>query len=334
MFDDLMKQIKKMERMQIKIDIPLDDNGYFDRICHDCERVFKVNFEDWKNIVKDEIVYCPICKSTSPLTEWNTPEQQEYINNQAMSYVQSEIGNAIKKDVSTFNRKQKPGFISMKLSYKPGNKIISLPPIVAEELTQYYTCSICKCRYSYLGAAYFCPACGNENIEGNTQETLNNIENFIQKHHQIREAFLVVISKEETESHLTQIIEEHFCKIVSVIQKYSEYLFLSLPNSDSIKIRKNIFQNLDESSKKWKELTGKSYEDIIDNKVFISLKEYFQMRHLLSHTGGIVDKDYLNKTNDHTFREGQRIIIDIDKLKDFTNCCKIFIYSLKNECKK
>ena len=55
MFDDLMKQIKKMERMQIKIDIPLDDNGYFDRICHDCERVFKVNFEDWKNIVKDEI---------------------------------------------------------------------------------------------------------------------------------------------------------------------------------------------------------------------------------------------------------------------------------------
>jgi hypothetical protein len=58
------------------------------------------------------------------------------------------------------------------------------------------------------------------------------------------------------------------------------------------------------------------------------------MRHLLSHTGGIVDKDYLNKTNDHTFREGQRIIIDIDKLKDFINCCKIFIYSLKNECKK
>ena len=336
MFDNLKKQLEALNGTQIKIDIPIDDNGYIDRLCQNnqCHKIFKVNFEDWKNIVQDEIVYCPICRATASSGEWNTAEQQEYINKQALVHIKDEFESAIRKDVSVFNRKQKPGFISMKLSYKPGSKDIPIPPSVADALTQHYTCEKCNCRYAYLGTAFFCPACGNENVEENIKETINNIEKLIVKYEDFKKAFTSVRSTQETESYLTQIIEEHFCKVVSLIQKYTEFIFNNYPNSASIKKRKNLFQNLRESSEKWKELTGIGYEDILDISILEKVNEYFQIRHLLSHTGGIVDSDFLQKVPSSSYTKGQRISIDIENLRDFVNRSKIFLDTVRKEYKK
>ena len=87
MFEELIKQVSALNGQRIAIQIPLDEKGYFDRQCSniECKKYFKVNFEDWKNIVKDEVVYCPICKYESPATEWNTESQQEYIKDQGLS---------------------------------------------------------------------------------------------------------------------------------------------------------------------------------------------------------------------------------------------------------
>lgn len=43
----------------------------------------------------------------------------------------------------------------------------------------------------------------------------------------------------------------------------------------------------------------------------------FQKRHLLSHSEGIVDARYIQKSKDRTYKEGQRIVVtgnDIDHL--------------------
>ena len=84
MFEELIKQVSALNGQRIAIQIPLDEKRYFDRQCPniECKKYFKVNFEDWKNIVKDEVVYCPICKYEAPATEWNTESQQEYIKDQ------------------------------------------------------------------------------------------------------------------------------------------------------------------------------------------------------------------------------------------------------------
>lgn len=325
----------KMGRKQLRIDMPLDVNGYFDRKCpnKECGIHFKVLFQDWKNKVKDEIVYCPICKFTAPASEWNTQAQQDYIDQSAQSHIKKEIETAIKKDVKSFNRRQIASLIPMTLSYKPGSQIIPIPPEVAEELIQNYECDKCSCRYSFLGSTYFCPACGNENIIGNIKGTIHNIENFLNKSSEIKFSFHAVFSKEETESYFNQIIEEHFCKIVSLLQRYCKYLFLNRPNSSSIEIRKNLFQNLQESSVKWKELTGKGYEDILDDNLYKNLIKYFQMRHLLAHTGGIVDDTYVNKTNDNSYMVGQRIIVKLDILETFLKHSKQFMEALEENYK-
>ena len=337
MFENLIKELGTLDQgQQVSINIPLDDKGYFDRKCpnENCNRTFKVNFEDWKNIVTDEYAFCPICKHKAPADEWNTFEQSEYNKSISLNYIQSKIGEAMKKDTNQFNKKQKPGFISMSLSYKPGNKIIPIPPNIVKELEENYACNKCKCRYSFLGTAYYCPACGNENTYGNIAEWIRNIENFIFKYSEIQNSFSNVLSIEESESYLTQLVEEHYCKIVSIFQVFAEKLFNNYKVSENFKIRRNLFQNLIESSKKWKELTEKSYEDIFDLKKYNKLIEHFQIRHLLVHTSGIIDDDFMKKPNNLNYKIGTRIILKVDSLKEFVALTKELMQSMESNWKK
>ena len=79
----------------------------------------------------------------------------------------------------------------------------------------------------------------------------------------------------------------------------------------------NAFQRLDQGSDLWKKSTGKGYDDWLSNTESDSLLILFQKRHLLAHNEGIVDVKYINKSNDTTYKQGQRIVVcekDIDQL--------------------
>jgi hypothetical protein len=49
------------------------------------------------------------------------------------------------------------------------------------------------------------------------------------------------------------------------------------------------------------------------------LTRCFQQRHLLAHTQGIVDADYLARTGDTSYRLGQRIIVKEASLRNFVD---------------
>ena len=98
MFDELLRKASELEQgVRIAIDIPLDEKGYFDRECpnEECQAEFKVLFEDWKEKVRDEVAYCPICRYECPSTEWNTKPQVEYIQNAAMAHLLGVVDDAL-----------------------------------------------------------------------------------------------------------------------------------------------------------------------------------------------------------------------------------------------
>ena len=77
MFDDVIRKLRQLERgVQVPINLELDDNGYLDRVCpsDECGTHFKVLFDDWRDIVRDEEVFCPLCRHDGESDEWNTPE--------------------------------------------------------------------------------------------------------------------------------------------------------------------------------------------------------------------------------------------------------------------
>jgi len=73
--------------------------------------------------------------------------------------------------------------------------------------------------------------------------------------------------------------------------------------------RRNVFQNLKESSVLGKAAIGRDYEDLIGQNDYAELNRFFQQRHLIAHKNGFVDEDYVRKSGDTTYAVGQRIVI-------------------------
>jgi hypothetical protein len=312
MFDNIIRELKRLEGgTQLTISIPIDNEGYFDRRCPSeaCQVNFKVLMEDWKAKVSDDQVLCPICREEAKATEWNTPEQQEYIRQVGINYVQGLIGQALSQDASDFNRRQRPGFISISMSYKPGAMTLVVPISADEELRQKFTCEQCGCRYSSLGAAFFCPACGHNSAESTFAQTIETVRKSLDALSAIRQAVQAVADADAARNTVREILENSMGRLVGAFQRLAEALYDRTPAATTTRPRKNAFQNLTEGSTLWRAATGKGYEDLLTPMEMSELSRLFQQRHKLAHTEGIVDQDYINKSGDTTYAAGQRLVI-------------------------
>jgi len=312
MFDNVIRELKKMEGgSQFIISIPIDNDGYFDRRCPSeaCQADFKVLMEDWKQKVSDSQVFCPICREEAKATEWNTPEQQEYIRQVGINYIQGIIGPALSQDASDFNRRQRPGFINISMSYKPGTPTLIVPISAAEELRQRFICEQCGCRYSSLGAAFFCPACGHNSAESTFSQTIEAVQKSLAVLPAIQEAVLAAADADAARNTVREILENSMGRLVGAFQRLAEALFDRTPAATTTRRRKNVFQNLTEGSALWLAATGKGYEDLLTPVEMADLVRLFQQRHKLAHTEGIVDQDYITKSGDTTYAVGQRLVI-------------------------
>jgi hypothetical protein len=312
-FDKMLRELKKLERgVKVPIQIPLDDKGYMDRQCPlaECEADFKVLFEDWRDKVRDEVVYCPICRFEAPSTEWNTEGQQEHIRRTAMAHLKKVVSQAMKQDARDFNARQpRGGLISISMSVKPGHTPILIPPKAAEEMRQESACESCGCRYSSIGAAFFCPACGHNSAQTTFTAAVQTVRASVTNLPKIREAVEAAADKDAGENTARQILENGLVKLVASFQRFAEATFHTLPNASSFKVRKNLFQNLSDSTALWKNATGNGYGDLLTPSEMAELSLFFQQRHLLAHREGIVDQDYIDKSADPSYTVGQKLVI-------------------------
>jgi hypothetical protein len=313
MFDKLLREMKKLERgIKVPIQIPLDDKGYMDRQCPsgECEAEFKVLFEDWRNKVCDEVVYCPICRFEAQSTEWNTPAQREHIRRTAMARLKKVVNKAMTEDARDFNSRQpRGGLISMSMSVKPSHTPILIPPQAAEEMCQDFVCESCGCRYNSVGAAFFCPACGHNSAQTTFATAIQTVRGSVENLPQIRKAVEEAADKDAAENTARQILENGLVKLVASFQRFAEAAFHLLPNASSFNVRKNLFQNLNESTALWRNATGKGYEDLLAPSEMVALTLFFQQRHLLAHRECIVDQYYIDRSGDRSYTVGQRLVI-------------------------
>jgi hypothetical protein len=87
-------------------------------------------------------------------------------------------------------------------------------------------------------------------------------------------------------------------------------------DSTRAKARRNAFQNLDEGSQLWLRAVGGGYDQHLSATELAALSRYLQMRHLLAHRDGLVDAEYVSKSGDMTYREGQRLVIQVGAVRE------------------
>lgn len=312
MFNKVQRELKTLERgVRIPITLPLDDEGYLDRICPavSCQAEFKVLFQDWREKVRDEQVYCPTCRYEASASEWNTAEQREHIKSRAIAHVQNIIHRALSDDARAFNRRQQPGFIQLSMSAKRGSPPIIMPIDAAKAMRQRFICEVCSCHYASIGAAFFCPACGYNSVIATFNQTIETVRNIVSMTASVRTVLATTFDEDIARDSMRYMIEDNLGRLVGAFQIYAETLFERLPKAAPIKRRKNVFQNLIESSSLWRTAVGKGYEDMLSAGELSELAMLFQKRHLIAHRNGVVDQDYIDKSGDKTYAVGQRMVI-------------------------
>jgi hypothetical protein len=335
LFENIQRELRKLDRSQggvsVPIQMPLDDEGYFDRQCPSlaCQSDFKILFDDWKSKASDIRVFCPICREEAKATEWNTSEQCEYIRQVGIQHVLGIVDEALAQDAREFNSQQRPGFIQMSLSYRPGAPTLVVPISAAEELRQKFVCEECGCRYSSLGAAFFCPACGHNSAETTCSQTMETVRKSLAALPAIREAVQKVGGPDAAENTARQILENNMVRIVGAFQRAAEGLFDRTPGAVSIPRRMNVFQSLAEGSALWRQATGNGYDDLLSAAEMADLLRFFQQRHLLAHCEGMVDGEYVNRSGDRTYSVGQRLVIREEAVERATDLASRLTTELK-----
>jgi hypothetical protein len=125
----------------------------------------------------------------------------------------------------------------------------------------------------------------------------------------IRSAVEAAADKDVAENTVRQLLENGLVKLVASFQRFAEATFHALPNSSTFQVRKNLFQNLNESTTLWRNSTGRGFDDFLTSAELGELHRFFQQRHLLAHREGIIDQEYLTKTSDTFYLIGQKLVV-------------------------
>lgn len=318
MFEKLIRELESLNNKKISVPINADAEGYLDKECpnKECLFVFKAKEEDWKNLFKDEAVYCPMCGHNSPADSFWTTEQLERAKKQVGKYVRGKIDAALMEGANDFNRRQdRNSFISMSVKVTgTHSKHYILPISATKEFERKLKCDECNANYAVIGSAFFCPCCGNNSVEKTFDESLSKVEIKLHNIPTIRTA-IEAISKDEAEITCRSLIETALNDCVVAFQRFCEATYYrEKPNE---KISGNAFQRLEDGSNLWKGIFNAGYQDWVTAFEFNRMNILFQRRHLLSHTEGLVDEKYLQKAKDSAYKLGQRIVVkenDINEL--------------------
>ncbi len=286
---DMMRKLENMKReievsSHSTVSIFPDEKGMIDKQCPkpECDRLFKVNKVDWKNIFIDNHVFCPFCRNDSPAGEY-TP-------------------GTLKKTVAENFRQ---GILN---HWHRGSPILQemypLPSLTAYDVAIH--CSDCNVRYAVIGSAFFCPNCGINNIKATGIELVEKVKLMIMNSEALQSFIETNTSKDDAVNYLRWLQEKALTDCVGILQNFCELLY----NQRSlIPAPFNTFQRIQEGNNLWITLAGKGYVDWLTPLEFEEQKTMTQQRHLLEHKGGIIDQRYIDRTRDIRYLVGERLIV-------------------------
>jgi hypothetical protein len=312
MFEETIRLLQQLKSgVQISVPISADERGFLDKECSnpECLFQFKVHEEDWRDIFRDEAVFCPRCRHQAPARRWFTAEQVEHVRQQGIEKLHGLLGNALHTDAQRFNRSQpRGGFVTMSLGVSaPSRPPVVLPANSAEALRLDARCDACQARYAVLGPAFFCPSCGTDSVDRYFDLSLAKVRAKLDSIGVVQRSLEDIGRREDAAHTVTSLIETSISDCVTAFQRLCEMLYSSIPGVP--KPAQNAFQRLDQGSDLWQQTSQFSYANALTAADWNELKVLFQKRHLLAHQDGVVDQAYLDRSGDLSYSVGQRLVI-------------------------
>jgi hypothetical protein len=288
---------------QFSISIPPDEDGLVGRECPvpECESYFKIQLGTGLN-GENLPCHCPYCGHAAGPDKFFTKAQVEY----AQSVVMNQVTGALLKDLKSleFNHRPRGTFgigISMKVSGRP-------TPIChyrEKQLETEVVCEQCTLRYMIYGVFGFCPDCG-----------VHNSLQILKKNLELVEKMLAVAETQE-QAVAQGLIENGLEDCVSAFDGFGREIcrLHAKTSADSRKVEKVSFQNLEGAKQNMNGLFNLDLAAGLADEEWKMAVRAFQKRHLVCHKMGVVDEEYLRKSDDSDTAVGRKVHVAADEVR-------------------
>lgn len=288
--------------MEYLIDIKPDKDGYIGRECPECEKYFKIKLGT--GMPDTDNCHCPYCNCVDKQDEFWTKQQIEYAESVVFNKVSTDLLGTLKKIEIKPRRND---FISIGITVKG-----SPEPIIyysEKELEEKIICANCDLDYTIFGIFGYCPDCGINNSYQIFKKNINVILKMIDK-----------LSANDLDIQ-NKVIENALEDIVSTFDAFGRELYTKINQKIS-------FQDISKACEKVKKDLNIDISEDFEPDQWNFITQQFQKRHLISHKMGIVDEEYIKKTNENPNQIGHKIIIKKDDVVLFSKHTRILAKKL------
>jgi hypothetical protein len=251
--------------------------------------------------------HCPYCGFTGDMSDFNTPEQQKYIESVAIRYVQGIVQDELVRWGRQIEKSMNGRFLSAKV--RVSGQPIPLHIYQENQIETHVTCEKCTLEYAIYGVFAFCPDCGSHNSLQILNKNLELVQKIL--------VFAVTLPDQEMEQRL---IENALENTVSAFDGFGRATCAAFCGkaTDPEKANAISFQNIIRAQTNVRTLFGHDIASAMKEGQWEMVNRSFQKRHLISHKMGVIDDDYIKKAKDPTAIIGRRVIIHPDEIIELT----------------
>jgi hypothetical protein len=271
------------ESPMVPIMLVSDKEQFFGRSCLACQGYFRT-----RNI--SAILQCPYCSIRADVIEFTTANQLEFLDEVRKRYVRAIEGNDVQEiDLDA---------IAHAL---PNNR----PKwAYSEEMQQHRsTCEKCNNRFDILGEYGCCPACGARN---SLQVLTKHLDTFQTEFESVDANSSNRQDREVEWEKMTRCISD-FEAMARDVQ--SQLTRLPMTASRRKDVQQVSFQQLVKAAESLESFFAIDLLEGIGQADREFLNKMFNRRHILTHNGGRVDQEYLDRTSEASVRLNQRVAV-------------------------
>lgn len=298
------------DQFQMSVPIPTDSDGRLARACANdsCSPgYFKVT--PGTGITGgQESAYCPYCRHEGDPSDFTTQEQIRYAKDTVLKEAESGISNIIKEALGlgpSGKKKMGGGFISIEMSYKPGDSRHVRRPY-EEEVRRDIVCPHCTLDQTVYGLAAWCADCGEDIFLTHVQAEIAVTERMLSDIDRRQKELGTRVAAKDLENCLEDAVSIFEASTKAIVRRALTDRG-EAPEGVEAQLKKigNTFQSTNRSKEQLDKIFGYAPSD---TDIWSRLNTCFEKRHPVTHNLGVIDKKYLDRVK-RAEREGCEIRI-------------------------
>jgi Zn ribbon nucleic-acid-binding protein len=290
----------------ISVPIPTDERGLVGRRCPACLRFFKLRPGTG---LPTETCHCPYCGHAADISEFTTPEQEEYVHSVGMREAQERILKPMMRQfgesLKGIQRATSRGPIQIRVEVRDQWRSIPLALYREREVETDVTCQECGLEFAVYGMFATCPDCTGMNASAVFRKSMEAA----------RRLLILLdggLDSEMAEALLSDALRSAVGAFDAVGKELCRRFSGLLPSTP-----RNLFQNIEALSTALGKATGRSLAEALGEEEYTGLVRMFQVRHVYEHNLGVVDAEAIKRVPGLATWQGRKYVLARNEVQAF-----------------